>query len=230
MDALGALVRSPTAFAACVAVFAMLPGLALASHQAHDWGLTFSVGVPHPLWLGVDWLASPKFTLELGAGGLSVPFKSADGSSVNLGISAIDLRGRWHPWAGAFFLGAALGFQRVHGTATEPIAYTQSGITQTVNVTADGTINAAYVTPQFGWMWVFSGGFTLGFDFGILVPISPRTQIDLVADSALGNTAIDIVRSTASYQELESRVDDVGNRVGKLNLPYVTVLKLGWMF
>ena len=199
--------------------------------EGKNWGVTASVQFPHPLMFEANWLMSSAFTFAGGLGGLKVPITGSDGSSITLGITAIEARGRWHPWDGGFFLGTSFGYQSIYGTATEPITFNAgSGGNQTIKTTVKASINSTYLTPQLGWFWVFEKGFCVGFDLGLQVPVGAKTVIDISTDNQIANDALDYLKATKEYKQLESQVADAGNRVGKIILPYFTFFRIGWMF
>jgi hypothetical protein len=74
---------------------------------------------------------------------------------------------RIYPTRGAFFLGANLGRGSV-----EAVLY---GSTQ--NATAK--VDAPFVAPRMGWLWIFESGITLGVDGGAQIPIGdPEITFD----------------------------------------------------
>jgi len=67
---------------------------------------------------------------------------------------------RIYPTRGAFFLGANLGIGSVDAVLM--------GSTQ--NATAK--VDAPFVAPRIGWLWIFGSGITLGLDGGAQIPIA----------------------------------------------------------
>src|SRR4051812_12487945 len=74
-------------------------------------GVSLSAGFPHPFWLDFHRQFKPDFSGAIGLGGLGLPIHSANQLDGRYGVSALDIRARWHPWSGSFFLGLALGGQ-----------------------------------------------------------------------------------------------------------------------
>lgn len=129
-------------------------------------------------------------------------------------ISNVELQFRYHPWMTSFFMGLATGNHVVK------VSKSQVFMGQTVN--GEAKINAGYVTPQFGWIKTWDSGFTLGLELGWLVPTSNSTDFTSNAPAS--------VQSTSDYQQFESDVKDQGDQLGKSGVPYVTVVRLGWVF
>lgn len=129
-------------------------------------------------------------------------------------ISNLELQLRYHPNATAFFWGLAAGNHIVTVTKTQTI----SG----QSVSGEAKINAGYVTPELGWIATWNSGFTLGFELGWLVPTSNTTDFSSNAPA--------MVQSTPEYIKLKKDVEDQGDQLGKSGVPYVTVLRLGWVF
>ena len=83
-------------------------------------------------------------------------------SDPNLSVTSYswELALRIYPARGAFFLGANLGIGSVDAV------YTGSSRNATAKV------DAPFVAPRLGWLWIFGSGITLGLDAGALIPIS----------------------------------------------------------
>ena len=68
--------------------------------------------------------------------------------------SGYDVEARIYPFAGSFFLGAALGRQRISVSTSD----SQPAAVELVT---------SYLTPRLGWLATWSSGFSLGFDLGV---------------------------------------------------------------
>jgi len=208
--------------------------VAVPSDRFREWGPTLSANVPHPVWIDLNYRPNLKFSFAFGFGGLAIPYKTSTGPSGKLSIGAADLRARWHPWGGAFFLGAALGSQNVKGTGSEtiPVTIGSGPSTQTLNVetTLDAKIASTYLTPHLGWFWALRSGFVIGVDLGIQLPVHPQTTLDVTTNNRTANIAVAVVQATQQYQDFETKLKDTGNKVGAIPLPCVTVLRIGYLF
>jgi hypothetical protein len=195
-----------------------------------SWGATISANIPHPVFVELEHRFSPKWSVGLGAGGLSLNNLNINQIPLTLSIAGVDGRVRWHPWGGSFFLGMALGGQKFSGQASDNIPVTIGPQTTNIDTSVTAQITSAYLTPHLGWFKVFNSGFTLGFDFGLQVPVRPQTQIAIATNNNVANIALDLIEQTKQYQDLQTKVQDAGDKIGKIPLPYMTVLRLGWMF
>jgi len=202
---------------------------ARADEPVRNWGFALAANIPHPVTLSLEYQPSATFSMALGLGGLNLRYQRSSASlPIDFGILAADIRGRWHPFQGAFFLGVSAGQQRLTGSGTTPILVSGVG---TVNTTVGVEIYTPFITPHLGWNWVTKGGFSFGIEpIGIQLPLGTRSGIIMTTDQALTNAAVDILRQTADYQNLEAQVAANANPIGLQILPFVTVLRLGWMF
>lgn len=189
--------------------------------------LTPLVSVPHPLYLDLNYRIFPKLSIAIGGGGLVLAPKISDLKSTKLGILAGDIRLRWHPWGRSFYMGVKGGMQKVFARATKPILESSYG---NVETTAEVSLKYPFATPHMGWMWMWNSGFTLGFEFGVQVPMGVTTTVTANTTSTAGALALAAVKSTAEYQKMEKDLKDIGDQVGKIPLPVLTLVKFGWMF
>jgi hypothetical protein len=190
------------------------------------FGGSLSLGVPHPIFLDVETIESPQLTLALGLGGLGIPIKTKNLDDAKLSIGAIDVRARWHPFSGAFFLGGILGVQSLQGSASETIAVSS----ETVHTTVKVDVGTGYFTPHLGWLWMFKSGLALGTELGLQVPLGTKTKLDIATDHPVANSVLVELKNTEPYRNLESGVSDFGRRIGQIVFPYVTLIRVGWFF
>ena len=203
--------------------------LCFASSQGWRLGPGFLIGFPHPIQINAD-VRPPEqaFSFAGGVGYLPLTFDvGSDKTSVHLKERNIDGRLRFHPMKGAFYLGMIVGRQWISASATKSVDASGVSIPTTINI----DLSNFYFTPHLGWQWVFeSTGFFLGFDLGWQIGFRPSNSLDVsIQDPAYsGYTAL--IKSTAGYQELETKVNDGLNKLGTMSLPYVTLLHFGWYF
>ena len=205
-------------------LFLAFSGVSTAQADGWQFGPSLLIGAPHPLNLSFEIKPGmgSRWSLALTGGGLSVPV-----SGITVGITNVDVRGRWHPFSGSFFLGAIVGTQTISGKGSDQIAITGVG---TVPVTADVSIKSTYVSPHLGWLWIWGSGFMLGFELGWQIPFAPSSNFNINIDDATYNAYLDQVKTTPQYQQLQNNIQDQANRVGTISFPYATLLRLGWMF
>lgn len=177
----------------------------------HYFGLNASLGLPHPLNIGLDYIHSSKiFSVGLAAGSFSL---KQDGAEVGIGNSDVALR--WHPFMGSFYIGALLGQQKIVGKKTETI----SG----QSITAEIEIKSGYTTPVLGWMWGSSnGGFFAGMELGYQSPSGVKSSLTTNADNT--------IKATQEYKDLEKDARDAADKIGNTSLPHIALLKIGWLF
>jgi hypothetical protein len=182
---------------------------------SHLFGVHASVGLPHPVNFGLNYMHSSRiFSSEISTGSYSLKV-----SGVDVKLENLELALRWHPFAGAFFVGGLLGNQKITAVKTELVT---DGIVS-ANVTGTAEVKSNYLTPHLGWFWgMDDGGFFVSFDIGLQTPSGVSTTFSSDVPAAL--------QSHADYVQLEADVKDEGNKVGNMSLPYMTLLKLGWMF
>jgi hypothetical protein len=110
---------------------------------------------------------------------------------------------RWFPWSKRFYLGAALGTRTFEARATE----------STTGVVAKAQVKSTYLAPELGWRFIWSSGFFMGIDLGYQIITSNTSTFDLPGPT----TAQD-------QQDLK----DASDHLGKLGMPILSVLQLGF--
>lgn len=188
-------------------------------------GPTAQIGFPHPITYGVEALLADLVSLGFSTGSYNV----TQIDKANVKIKSWDVFARWHPFAGNFFVGGAYGHQDIDGRFEDDVNLTLNGFPTTVPARVDAAIKSNYISPRFGWMGVYPSGLTLGFEVGAQIPLSPDTSVDATVPgvSPLEEAA---VKSTADYQDLKKQADDAVKILGKKTLPFLTLLKVGWLF
>lgn len=184
-----------------------------AKEEKRQWklGPTVAVSFPRVTEYALEYkTGSGLFSTALISGGFSFKPESTTSAS----FSNFELRGRWHPFYGSFFLGLGMGSQSIKVQATDTINST--------NVVLDLDITSTYMVPHIGWLSVYSFGLTFGFDVGMIVPSGVKSK--------LSSNAPTIVKSTSDYQKMEDDILASGDKLGKVSIPYMTLLKVGWLF
>ena len=186
-----------------------------AAESGHLFGLHGSLGLPHPINFGLNYVHSSRvWSAEFSTGSFRQTISDA-----KIGIDNTEIALRWHPFAGSFFVGALYGQQKVTASMTDDIV---SGMI-TYNVTATGEVKSNYVTPHLGWMWGHDdGGFFATFELGYQSPSNVKVSVTSDAPSA--------AQALPEYQELEDDAQSDAEKYGKMSLPYLALLKIGWLF
>lgn len=176
----------------------------------HHWGLSLQAGLPHPINVGVLYLHSSNFfSAEAQAGS----FEIQNVQDTDIEIQNQELNLRYHPFAGAFYVGLGYGKQEVDVKGEDVIGGQ--------NVKAKVTYKSDYSLPHFGWMsGIKNGGFFWAFEAGWQMPSNGKTKI---------KTNIDLT-GTPEYDDLINDINDNVKKTGKKSIPNVALIKFGWLF
>ncbi len=190
-------------------------------------GPTFAIGFPHVITYGVDVLWEHLLSGGISTGKTRITaFKPLDAS-----VSSLDVRLRWHPWLGSFFLGVAYGNQTIDASAAaQDLAVTlPGGVKRKVTASFEADARTTYWTPHLGWFTVYDFGLTLGFELGLQMPIKAHTSID-VELTGVSASEENLVKESPEYQKQKKDAKDALDRVATVSLPYITLLRIGWLF
>lgn len=204
------------------------------SSEGHLFGFHGDINIPHILNYGLDyWHSSKYFSVAINGGGYSVNnvAKSTDlPNGANIKITNQEAVIRYHPFAGAFYLGAGFGKHEVTLDANRTVSIT-TPIAGSADVAISDKVKANYLLPHIGWLWKTSFGLTFGMDLGYLSPsgssVDLTTQISNISNGAI--TPAD-VEATTEYKNARQEVIDNSEKFGKMGLPYWTVLRIGYLF
>lgn len=159
-------------------------------------------GVPYVTQFGVDFTLGNNFTLSAGMNSIGIEIDEVD---VNLDLKEVGVK--WHPFAGAFFVGAGVGMQTLSAEAEEEL----TGATASVDV--DSTVGIA----KLGWMWgKADGGLWFGIDVAYIVPTGG--SVDVKADG--------LDESDEEFQDTQ----DAGELFAETSYLNITLARLGYLF
>jgi hypothetical protein len=185
-------------------------------------GATAALTFPHLLNLGLDTLIYHRFGVSLNYGNVTKSINSID-----VAMKHTDVRLRWFPWESSFFVGAAVGQHQLSGEADRQVS--EPTTKQKYATHGKLVAKANYIAPHFGWFSVWDSGFTLGCDFGYLVPSSPKaTFTSSFANAPAGSE--DTLKDTAEYKKMKSDLEDSAKSYAGKKLPFASFLRIGWMF
>ena len=212
--------------------------LILKRRQAHrnwlntrKWGSTVAIGLPHPVDAGVSWTKPRGDSHSLTAGYVSFPLPSGKFKSLTADMQHLEYRYRSLPWIDQpVFWGIGLGVQKLNFSGTRPVNLTHeaSGTNLEVDVDASMDVLSFYYTPHVGLVWYKRNGFHSGLSFGYLIPATANASLDArFSDDRFLDQSI---KSTAAYQNLASDVEGLGRRAGKIGLPFLNLIELGYLF
>ncbi|MEO5968567.1 MAG: hypothetical protein ABIQ95_01465 [Bdellovibrionia bacterium] len=170
---------------------------------------SITVGLQFPTGLVFEFRhsPSPRFSFAVDTGGYFMNDVLLDsgahqgGVKNSLIITALEGRAQLHPSEGPFYVGAALGWQRlwVSGLNGDP--------------GASGSLSGIYTTPHVGWMWALENGFTYGVELGVQIPIGNRS---------VGTASLNAVETANAIQGLSA--------VAGMLVPYFNFIKLGYSY
>jgi hypothetical protein len=170
----------------------------------------FSLGLPVPLSLGVQFRTAPEFSAFMSAGYSPITITS------NFGYNSghFEVWGRWHPFSGAFFIGSMAGYQtlQVRTHLNLGSLSPDGGPLDTVI-----SLNSFYLGIGAGWMWAITSRLYLGFDFGIQVPF-------------FANGGVSVNSASSAGQDLQKASTDAFSYFAYFPLPRISLLRVGWRF
>lgn len=185
-------------------------------------GPSAALSFPHIVNLGVESLIRRKYGVSINYGNVTRNINDVD-----IDMKHMDVRFRWFPMETAFFAGLALGHHQMTGELNRDIKEPTSKTT----VSSHGklTATANYVIPHIGWFSIWDSGFTMGFDFGYLFPLSPDSKFSASFSKAPEGTEA-ALRETNEYKNMKKDLEDSAKSYASKPLPFATFLRLGWMF
>lgn len=188
-------------------------------------GVTGALEIPHIVNFGIDALMMQKYGLAINRGSVSRNINGIDVSVVHT-----DLRFRYHPWGGSFFGGIALGQHILTGDKSrDNVSVTYNGTTVKANANIKIVAKSSYAAPHIGWFAIWEPGFTMGLDLGWLFPFQTKVTTDDTY-SGLPAGAEDTIRNTPEYAKLKSDLTDSVEAYAKRSWPFMTMIRMGWMF
>lgn len=194
-------------------------------------GLTVAIpDIPHIVSGEVDLIFNPMFTLGFNFGGFAYTFATQPNSTP---VSILDgnIRARWHPFSGVFFLGLIGGLQRVAGSQSGNYTITDPVLGTPVAIPASGGVSilSPHLTPHLGWIFTTNSGFTFGIELGVQVPVRSTSSVSISIDDPAYTPYVELVQATQSYKDAQAQIEDTASKIGNIPLPYF-VLRWGWTF
>ena len=167
---------------------------------------------PHPLEGAVELVFSKAFSIKYKKS-LQPDFK-IDGSSAEMDNQSIGFRS--YPGQEAFFFGVAYGKHSVDANRYEEI----NGFGTNIYARAE----SEYVLPSIGWKHVYDSGFTIGLEFGWIIPFNGSSRV--TSDQDLNP----IVAGSSQFQNNRDDAEDLARKYADKGLPSVGLLEIGWTF
>jgi len=194
-------------------------------------GPSVSVGIPFLLNLSLDAIWAKTWGASLAFGSFSM-----DVGDVKAKMQNFDVRGRWFPWQGSFFLGAAFGQQTIGASLSDALKNNIVGVEVTIPTTISLEVKTMYLTPHLGWFATWDVGFSLGFEIGYQIALSASADFDATFGSSTtasgGTTTVnaDDIKTTNEYKSLQQDAEESAKNLGMVSVPYLNLLRLGWLF
>lgn len=184
-------------FISIISLFISIPSFA-----AGGFGASAAFGIPFLTQIHAHYQLNDQVSFSAGLNSLSL-----DAGEASVSMTLPEVIVKYHPFAGAFFVGGGLGSNSLEVTATESV--TSNKISAKVDSTA--------MIIKTGWMWGASdGGFWYGMDFSYISPSGASSTI----------TAPGVSTSDPNYQDAV----DAAEKYGETALFNLTLLRIGWMF
>jgi hypothetical protein len=169
-----------------------------------ELGVLGGLGFPRPL--AVEAVVRPRPAWLLGAEYGFLPTTTVASVSARVWAAAADAR--YFPFEGAFFIGLRAGYQSVSVESTLSAANVGS-------YTESVSMGTWFVNPRVGFLWVWRP-FALGLDAGVQVPLtSTVTRSSLLA---------------VASPELDARITDATDVLGRTVIPTIDLLRVGVLF
>ena len=133
----------------------------------------------------------------------TIKIPGAEGAEAKLSWGDFSGAARWHPWHASFYLGAAVGSRSFKASAKDSAS----------TATAKAEVTSTYLAPEIGWRWIWGNGFFLGMDLGYQIILSKKSTLDL---------------PTGVTSQNQKDVTDAADQIGKIGLPILSLLQIGW--
>jgi hypothetical protein len=192
-------------------------------------GVLVGTGLPSLLSIG----GTIKLTRFIGAGatfGLIPSVRLSYYGEAVLAYQHYDFYGRLYPFGGSFFLGAGVGYVTVNGSLDQTVdvsSYSQQDprIPPSVSYSSQGSVKTLVLSPTLGFLHSFDSGFSVGLDFGVVLPIAP-SEIEFDSQVSAGDLP-DAVKDQY-LAPVDAQVVDTLETIGRTPLPSVN-LRIGWI-
>ncbi len=188
-------------------------------------GPTFALGFPHLVNYGIDVLWENTIGFAIATGKTKVEtFKPLSAE-----ISNVDARLRWFPFKTSFFLGAAYGTQKVSANAAMTLKTTVGGAVTKVPTEFEAEAETTYWTPHLGFFSIWEMGLTIGFELGAQLAVKSHTELDVTFKNLTAAEEAEVKKSKV-YLDQKEKTRDALKKIASETIPYVTLLRVGFMF
>jgi hypothetical protein len=188
-------------------------------------GPTVSLAFPHLGNASVEVMYKDSFSGGVSFGRL----KRELDEDTEIELRNMDVRARWHPFEGSFFLGAAYGNQGIVGKVKTDLETDYQGLEVKVPTTIRLAVDVNYFTPHLGWFAVWDSGFTMGFEIGYQMALKSESDLQIGFENVT-EEAEDELKESDDYKKQKKDIEAVAKAFGEKGIPYVNLLRIGWMF
>ncbi len=173
-----------------------------AAGKATGFGLSVGTGIPFLGQVGANYQFSDKINFY---GTYNI--LSLDSGSAKVELAMPEVGVLYHPFSGAFFIGAGLGQETLEVSATD------ADTSQEVRADVD----AMTAIAKLGWMWgAANGGFWFGLDVAYISPLNSDVTV----------TAPGVPTSDPDYQDTV----DAAEKFGESAYINFTFARIGYIF
>lgn len=188
-------------------------------------GATAAIGFPLLLNYSLDATWDKTVGVSFGGGRFRTKIDKTE-----IEIFNWDVRGRWFPWQGSFFLGAAFGNQGIVANTEQNLKYKAGDTELKVPTTLRLEVETNYLTPHLGWFKTWRPGFTLGLmEIGYHIPLSSKAELQTAFDDVSASSEEELKNSN-EYKKAKKDVEDLAKTFGETAVPYINLIRLGWLF
>ncbi len=194
------------------------------------WAALTSVSFPYPYQIGFGKVRRKGVShfIEMGTFDFNI---GSRGRVRNLkgNLAHIEYKNRFVPFKKhPFYCEYGGGIQKFDITGERTVTLTSEGVSYPIDVQADLNIYSIYLNPKVGFTWYHRQGWFTGFGFGYNIPIYSQAGFSgtFTEDKFINQALV----QTEGYSSFKSEIERLGTKAGKLGLPYLQILEIGYLF
>lgn len=188
-------------------------------------GPTVSIGFPFLLNYSLDATWNKKMGFSVSGGRMHRELTK----DTEIELFNWDVRARWFPFQGSFFLGAAYGNQGIVAKTKKDLKVKASEVELNVPTTMRLELNTNYVTPHLGWFATWNTGFSIGTEIGYQIPLSSKAELQTGFED-VSSDAETAVKNSDEYKKSKKDLESSAEAFGKKAVPYLNLFRIGWLF
>jgi hypothetical protein len=195
-----------------------------------QWRLGPSISLSFPYFISpsLEWTVGKAFSAGLSHGTLKTSKDLGTSfDSIELNVKSTDLRMRYHPFQEDFFMGLAFGSLDLNIKGKKKTTTEADGQTVSGAVLSNSRIKSNYITPHLGWFNVYDSGFCFGFELGYHIPLKANSTFSANAEDPNLDAAL---KTSEEFKDQQKDLDSMVKKLGKTAIPYVNLLRIGWLY